>query len=199
MSKSHKNPSCGEQVTRLWSSQLSIHGNHPHSRTSLRVKSFKQGFWVPGVSDFYTVRSVGERRQRRTGMWIFIFLLGGQVFTVPLRSCLPRMVKVKVICGETTHDRSIWQVGLIRWCGELNLCKGQGTHHGHHWKVKRKGTHMHVGKGHPIPLTHSPLPFFFISSPLLSWTLLNLVHLFVLNFRGPISLYFSTFITKKRA
>ena len=58
---------------------------------------------------------------------------------------------------------------------------------------------MHVSKGHPIPLTHSPLPIFFISSPLLSWTLLNLVHLFVLNFRGPILLYFSPFITKKRA
>ena len=161
MSKSHKNPSFVEQVTRLWSSQLSIHGSHPHSRTSLRVKSFKQRFWVPRVSDFYTVRSVGERRQRRTGIWIFIFLLGGQVFTVPLQSCLPQIVKVKVICGETTHDRSIWKVGLIRWCGELNLCKGQGTHHGHHWKVKREGAHMHVGKGHPIPLTHSSLPFFY--------------------------------------
>ena len=84
MSKSHKNRSCGGQVTRRGSSRPSIHGNPPHLRPSPRVKSFRPGFWVIEVSNFYAdrcrVRSIEERRQRRTCVWIFNFLLGGQVF-----------------------------------------------------------------------------------------------------------------------
>ena len=41
MLKSRKNRSCGRKVTRPWSSQPSICGNHPHFRTSPRVKKLQ--------------------------------------------------------------------------------------------------------------------------------------------------------------
>ena len=71
MLESHKNRNCGGQVTRPRSSQPSICGNHPHFRTFPRVKIFIQGFWVTRVSDFYAVRTVGKRRQKRTCMRSF--------------------------------------------------------------------------------------------------------------------------------
>ena len=73
MLKSRKNRSCGGKVTRPWSSRPSIRGNHPHFRTFPRVKSFRQGFWVTRLSNFYAVRTVGKRRQRRTWMRTFNF------------------------------------------------------------------------------------------------------------------------------